>query len=170
MFIRVQELLSRQEPVELQGAFDVTELLADWRDVTPLGPLEYRLTAQASGRRILVNGELSCKLRLLCSRCLAPIDESFVIPFEEQFQVMRDDDPAPDEDDDFIPVTGERIDLRPVMEEELIVQLPLAPLCGPDCLGLCPECGTNRNERDCGCKTERIDPRLEALQNWFKSE
>lgn len=170
MFLRVQELLSRQEPVELQGAFDVAELFRDSRDVIPLGPLEYRLTAQASSRRILASGELSCKLRLLCSRCLAPIDETFDIPFEEQFQVMRDGDPEPDEEDDFIPVTGEKIDLRPFMEEDLIVHLPLAPLCGPDCKGLCPECGTNRNEQSCDCKTDRIDPRLEALQNWFKTE
>ena len=170
MFLRVQELLSRQQPAEFTGSIDVAELFRDSRDVFPLGPLEYRLTAQASNRRILVTGELVCELRLLCSRCLSPIEERFVIPFEEQFQVMKETDPQPDEDDDFVPVTGERIDLRPFLEEELVVHLPLAPLCSDACKGLCPECGTNRNERTCDCKTERIDPRLEALQNWFGSE
>lgn len=170
MILRVQELLSRQAPVELQGSFDVADLFKDSRDVIPLGPLEYALTAQASNRTITVAGELNAKLRLLCSRCLAPIDENFDIPFEERFQVMRETDPEPDDDDDFIPVTEERIELRPFLEEELVVHLPLAPLCSEDCKGLCPECGTNRNEQTCNCRTERVDPRFEALQDWFKSE
>jgi uncharacterized protein len=171
MFIRVQELLSRQVPVELEGSFEVADLFHDARDIIPLGPLEYRLTATAAAnRRIIVTGEIECRLRLLCSRCLNPIDEHYVIPFEEQFQVMRETDPKPDEEEEVVPVTGERIDLRPFLEEELVVHLPLAPLCREDCKGLCPECGTNRNEQTCGCRTGGIDPRLEALQDWFKSE
>jgi uncharacterized protein len=170
MLLRVQELLSRPDPVELQGSFEVGGLFQDSRDVIPLGPLEYRLTAQASNKRIIVTGELSCRLRLLCSRCLAPIDEDFAMSFEQQFQVMKQSDPEPDEDADFVPVTGERIDLRPFLEEELVVHLPLAPVCSEDCKGLCPECGTNRNEQTCACMTERIDPRLEALKDWLKSE
>ncbi|WP_169306574.1 YceD family protein [Cohnella pontilimi] len=170
MILHVQELLSRQQPVEFQGSIDLTERFRDVRDVIPLTPLEYRLTAQASQKRISITGELSCRLRLLCSRCLAPIDEAFEIPFEELFQVMKDSDPEPDEDTDFVPVTGERIDLRPFLEEELLVHLPLAPLCSQDCKGLCPECGTNRNEQACNCKTDRIDPRFAALQDLFKPE
>jgi uncharacterized protein len=170
MFIHVQELRSRNESEEFQGSFDLTERFRDVRDVIPLSPLEYRLTAQESRGRIAVTGELSCRLRLLCSRCLTPIDEEFVIPFEEQFQVMKESDPKPDDDVDFVPVTEERIDLRPFMEEELLVHLPLAPLCSEDCKGLCPECGTNRNEQACGCNTDRLDPRFEALQNLFKPE
>ncbi|MBW5444619.1 DUF177 domain-containing protein [Cohnella sp. CFH 77786] len=170
MLLRVQELLSRQQPTELKGTLELGELFRDSRDVIPLGPLEYRLTAQASNRRIVVAGELNCRLRLLCSRCLAPIDETFSIPFDVQFQVMKEGDPEPDEEEDVVPVTEERIELRPFLEEELVVHLPLAPLCSEECKGLCPECGTNRNEQACSCKTDRIDPRLEALQNWFKPE
>jgi uncharacterized protein len=170
MFLHVEELLSRQAPAELQGSIELTELFQDSRDVIPQSPLEYRLTAEASNRIIRVTGELTCRLRLLCSRCLAPIDELFVIPFEEQFKVMKESDPEPDENDEFVPVTGERIDLRPFLEEDLVVHLPLAPLCSEDCKGLCPECGTNRNEQSCDCGKHRIDPRLEALQNWFQSE
>jgi len=170
MQLRVQDLLSRQQPLDLQGNLDLADLFRDSRDVKPLEPLHYRLTAQASGRTIVVSGELSSRIRFLCSRCLAPIDEQFVLPFEEQFRVMKPSDPPPDEEDEFEPVTEDRIDLDPYLEEELVVQLPLAPLCSDDCKGLCPTCGTNRNEQACACSEDRIDPRLEALQNWFKSE
>jgi uncharacterized protein len=171
MILHVQELLSRQHPVELNGSFDVAELFRETRDVIPLGPLAYRLTAQASDRTIIVAGELTCTMRLLCARCLAPMDESFVLPFEEHFRVVGKEDGLPaDEDADDVTITGERIDLRPYLEEELVVHLPLAPICSEQCKGLCPTCGANLNEQPCACKHERIDPRLEALQNWFKTE
>ncbi|MFC5702205.1 YceD family protein [Cohnella faecalis] len=171
MLINVQELLSRQQPIEREGTFELKDLFRDSRDTTPLGPLSFRLTANAAGeRRIGVTGELTADLRLLCSRCLDPIDHHFEVEFEEMFQVMKDTDPEPGEDDDFIPVYGERLELRPFLEEELVLNLPLAPLCREDCKGLCSECGTSLNEKTCGCGTEKIDPRLAALQDWFKPE
>jgi len=168
MLLRVQDMLSRQQPLELQGSLDLTDLFRDFRDAAPLGPLAYRLVAQASDRTIRVTGELDAGIRLLCSRCLDPIDERFALPFEEQFRVMRASDPPPDESDDFVPVTEDQIELGPYLVEELVVNLPLAPLCSEACKGLCPTCGTNRNDRSCACSNERIDPRLEALQSWFK--
>lgn len=170
MLLRVQDLLSRQQPLELEGSLDLTDLFRDSRDVLPLSPLAYRLVAQASNRSIRLTGELDVHLRLLCSRCLDPIDERFMLPFDEQFRVMKPTDPPPGEEDDFVPVTEDQIDLDPLLEEELVVNLPLAPLCSDACKGLCPTCGTNRNERDCACAKDRIDPRLEALQHWFKPE
>lgn len=170
MLLRVHELLSRQQPLELQGSLDLTDLFRESRDVKPLGPLAYRLEVQVSNRMIHVSGELDVHIRLLCSRCLDPIDEHFVLPFEEQFRVMKPSDPPPAEEDEFVSVTEDQIDLDPFMEEELVVQLPLIPLCSEDCKGLCPTCGTNRNEQTCACSNDRIDPRLEALQNWFKPE
>lgn len=170
MLLRVQDLLSRQQPLELAGSLDLTDLFRDSRDVSPLGPLVYRLVAQASNRVIHVTGELDVDMQLLCSRCLDPIDVHFALPFEEQFRVMKPTDPPPDEEADFVPVTEDQIELDSLLEEELVVNLPLAPLCSDACKGLCPTCGTNRNEQDCACASDRIDPRLEALQHWFKSE
>lgn len=171
MLINVQELLSRQQPVERQGSFDLKELFRDSRDVAPLGPLSFHLTANAAGeRRIRVNGRLTADLQLLCSRCLKPIRHHFEVDFEETFQAMRETDPEPTDEDDFIPVYGESIEVQPFLEEELLLNLPLAPLCSEDCEGLCPECGSNRNEQACDCGKDRIDPRLAALQDWFKPE
>lgn len=168
--INVQELLSRQEPVQLQGSFELKELFLDSKDVAPLSPLSFRMTASGSDGMIRVQGEITSKLRFQCSRCLDDIDEELHVEFEEQFKVMRESDPEPTDDDDFIPVYGERIELQPFLEEELVLHLPLAPLCDEACQGLCPECGSNRNEQSCDCKSDRVDPRLAALQDWFKPE
>jgi uncharacterized protein len=55
------------------------------------------------------------------------------------------------------------IDLAPLVRELSLLDVPFNPVCRPDCLGLCIECGQNLNEGDCGCKTDDLDPRLAAL-------
>ena len=55
------------------------------------------------------------------------------------------------------------IDLEAPVREVLMLELPLAPLCAPDCLGICPTCGVDRNERSCECPPPAADPRWAAL-------
>ncbi|WP_027090927.1 YceD family protein [Cohnella thermotolerans] len=169
MLLNVQELALRKEPVALQESFDAAHALADMRDVKPLSPVKAELTAVYADRTIDVTGTIACKLQLRCSRCLDPVGEELNIPFRETFRVVSKETSDLDdrEEDDFVPVHGERLELRPYVEEELLLHLPLAPLCREDCKGLCPECGENRNERECGCSNEKIDPRLASLKDWF---
>ncbi|MFC5471946.1 YceD family protein [Cohnella suwonensis] len=170
MLLKVQELAARQEPLRVSGALDLTELFRDNPEFKPLKPVEFDLTAQATENRILVTGQLACEVRMQCSRCLELFDEAMNVPFEEHFRVVDDEEAMESEDDEAVPVKEERIDLMPFVAEEFVVQLPFAPLCKEDCKGLCPECGKNLNEQSCGCNTEKIDPRMAALQDWFKSQ
>ncbi|WP_373229962.1 DUF177 domain-containing protein [Cohnella sp.] len=170
MLIKVQELVTRQEPVQLQGTLDTKEIFRNSPEYNPLGPLEFDVNARAADDRILVSGQISCSVGMQCSRCLDPIEEKIDIPFEEQFRIVEDGNVEMNADDEAVPITGERIDLAPFLAEELVVQLPYAPLCKEDCKGLCPKCGTNWNEQSCGCDTVVVDPRLAALQDWFKPQ
>jgi uncharacterized protein len=56
------------------------------------------------------------------------------------------------------------IDLGEVMREQFFLALPMKPLCRPDCRGLCPVCGKNRNIEQCECREEWTDPRLAPLK------
>lgn len=172
MLLKVQELVARQEPTKLQGSLDLTDLFRDSKEFKPLAPVEYDLVATASDDRILVTGQLACDVRMQCSRCLDQFDDKILVPFEEQFRIVEDADAEAEmsEDDEAVPVSEERIDLTPFLTQEFVVQLPYAPLCKEDCKGLCPECGSNLNEQSCGCNTEKIDHRMAALQDWFKSQ
>ena len=60
------------------------------------------------------------------------------------------------------------IDLGEVMREQFFLALPMKPLCRPECKGLCPICGANRNRQECGCREEWVDPRLAGLKNLLK--
>ncbi len=97
-----------------------------------------------------------------CARCL---DE---VPFEKCFDVKRPVVKAlreADDDGEYIVADGDGyLSLRPVFEEELILNFPSRLLCKEGCRGLCPKCGANLNEGDCGCSTAEVDPRLEVLR------
>ena len=61
--------------------------------------------------------------------------------------------------------TGE-IDLGAELREMLILAVPMSPRCRDNCLGLCPTCGQNKNERDCGHTAPALeDARFKALKN-----
>lgn len=170
MLLNVQELVARRLPVQMKGSLKAAEVFRGNTEYVPLSPVDYMLTAQPADDLVIVSGTVSCNVRTQCSRCLEPIEEQLTIPFEVKLRQVSDPEAEFDDEDEAIPVTGERIDLEPFLVEELIVQLPYAPLCGEDCQGLCPECGTNRNEQSCGCNTAKVDPRLAALQDWFKPQ
>ena len=66
-------------------------------------------------------------------------------------------------DPDAFEIVGEQIDLVPMVRENLLLDAPLAPLCRPDCAGLCPTCGVDHNDVDCDCAPTSVDPRWDAL-------
>jgi uncharacterized protein len=60
---------------------------------------------------------------------------------------------------------GDGLDLADVVREQVLLALPMQKLCRPDCQGICPVCGVNRNETTCQCKLQQVDERWAALKN-----
>jgi uncharacterized protein len=111
-----------------------------------------------------VSGTITMDVEQNCSRCLEPVKQSLDIPFQEAFTQSSK---AAEEDDNLLLVTEDKIELKPYIEETVLLELPYIPLCDEDCKGLCPVCGTNRNVNPCACKQEKIDPRLAGLADFF---
>ena len=61
---------------------------------------------------------------------------------------------------------GDFVDLVPILCEQIILLIPIKPLCSPECKGLCPQCGTNLNYSSCDCPRCCIDSRMAALKNF----
>lgn len=70
-------------------------------------------------------------------------------------------------DDDWVELSGPTLELVPILEEDITLNLPLQVLCTEDCKGLCPTCGIDLNKETCECDESKIDPRLEALKQLF---
>jgi uncharacterized protein len=109
------------------------------------------------GRDILVRGHLQGHLQLTCSRCVenydAPVDADFdllLVPGPGPAGGEAEELSAPDLDLDYY--SGETLGLETVIREQIILMLPLKPLCAEDCKGICPRCGAVLNREQCTCK------------------
>ncbi len=167
--------MSSKGLLKLEGQEDLTDVLPKDGSLTGYGPLSVQLEARDVDGAAVVEGNLELDVELSCSRCLTAVHDHVEIPFHETF-VKGEENAAeePDEEDedadDVLYVSGDRIELKPFLAESVMFSLPYIPLCKEDCKGLCPSCGTDRNERECGCRTDKIDPRLAGLADLFKNE
>lgn len=109
----------------------------------------------------LLNAHLVYEIEMPCDRCA----EMTRTHWEKDFSHVLVRELGNEEDDsDYLVVPEERIDLDELFREDILLELPTKYLCSPSCRGICPKCGKNLNQGDCGCKAEEIDPRLKVLQ------
>lgn len=85
-----------------------------------------------------------------CRRCLEPAGGLLELPVREHFTEGGDGEET-------YPLHDGEADLEPMVRDAVLLELPLAPLCRPDCRGLCPVCGANRNLEACTCEPPRDD-------------
>jgi uncharacterized protein len=117
--------------------------------------LDLRLESVLEG--ILVSGTVRAVAAGECARCLEPLQRPFEVELQELFAYPGH------ESEDTSRVDGDLIDLEPAVRDALVTELPLAPVCRPDCPGLCPECGALLAE-DPTHQHEAVDPRWAALR------
>jgi len=130
------------------------------------------------GTTVHVRGRLSASVQVECGRCL----ERYAMPVAQEldiFYLPRQKERPMDEEEEEVELTDhdvvvgyydrEELDLGEVVREQVFLSLPLKPLCREDCRGLCPTCGQNLNEGDCGCPPPETpeDPRLSPLRKLF---
>jgi uncharacterized protein len=156
-------------------------------DFTVVGPAHFEGDVErGSGETYHLRGQLTAQLAMPCARCAEPFDLVVDVPVELRFvpaavekagarasASSKDDDDEDgtemSEDDPSIVTYDEpRIDLAQVAREQCYLALPMKPLCRPDCQGLCPECGINRNTGTCTCESRWEDPRLAGLKSLLK--
>ena len=95
-----------------------------------------------------------------CRRCLAPLSESVVVALDELYQPAVSDGPP---DPDAFDIENDQINLLPMVRENILLSVPLGPLCRVDCRGFCPNCGADLAQITCDCDNEVPDPRWSAL-------
>ncbi|MFC4775435.1 YceD family protein [Paenibacillus sp. GCM10023252] len=171
MQFNIQETISRESKLTIDEQLNVDALFEGRQDVLSAGPLHVSLQVWGMSDHVAAEGQLTVDLEMACSRCLESVKEHIVIPFYEGFKYKatgKTEEESEAESEDYIVVSEERVDLKPYVEEYLLLFMPFAPLCSQDCSGLCPKCGSNLNEQPCGCDTRAVDPRFAALKDLFK--
>jgi len=134
-----------------------TELVA----VADDAPLGGGLLLESVVEGILVSGAITGTWTVSCARCLTERTQAFSVEVRELFAVDRAPDDEEDEGEGYV-LASEAIDLDQLVRDAVGVEMPFAPLCRPNCKGLCPVCGGNRNLGECPGHAV-IDPRFAVL-------
>lgn len=161
---------------------DVSQL--DWDgQLVAHGPARLQVTATNLGGAISLEGRLQLRVGLICSRCTQeyvvdldePIREFFVKGSSSSSRSRSADDADHEIPPDFLDdsetderqYSGDVLHLDDVVRENVLLSIPMKPVCHEDCRGLCPVCGANLNTTNCGCSAEAIDPRWADLARWL---
>ena len=143
-------------------------------------PFTATVTVKAVGAGVFhVNGTVEATASLECSRCLKrfpfPVKETAMdfdlVPESSQKLVAEHELGRSELDTEFY--RGEEIEPKEFIREQLLLAIPMVPVHSPDCKGLCPVCGGDRNDRYCGCRIEIMEGAahpFEALKKIIKPE
>lgn len=138
------------------------------------GPVNIEASATNASGAFHVTGLAKAHYKAFCDRCLSAYDAPLEAEFEADFvrnsarpgQEPADDDP----DTDLHPFTGDEIDMDALVQEALLLAVPMKLLCCADCRGLCPKCGRRLSESQCQCSDESYNPKFEALRKLLGKE
>lgn len=162
LYYDIRALESGAQSVD--GMLDASDPIWEEGDVLPAESVHVtgRLSAAGPGRFYFA-GELSGASLVSCRRCL----EDVLVDVSDQMTALfaeSDLDEADDVDVFTLAANARTVDLRPAVRESWVLAVPAFVTCRPDCQGLCPECGADRNVVSCDCRTSSTDARWDALR------
>ncbi|MGB9607100.1 MAG: YceD family protein [bacterium] len=147
-----------EEEIEVEGVELLSPVIADCK-------------FSNTHRSIVIECEFDTSYMAECVRCLKHFPYHLHFAFQEAYtrqDLMLDSKGnLLTEDEDIRSVfEGYVLDLSELLRQNIIIALPVAPLCSPDCKGLCPKCGKDLNEGECDCEKKKIDPRWQKLSEY----
>ncbi len=156
--------------IEEEGIdIDFSETLQEPGVIDSVGDVVAHLHLDRQLNEVLVSGDIKGEIRLQCSRCLTPFQRYIeldinltYLPIEEINKMETYE--IKDDESNISYYRGEQLDITEIVQEQLILSIPMKPLCDEECKGLCPVCGANLNIQECTCKKEEVDPRLSILK------
>lgn len=144
------------EIVSVSQDYDPKALDLEFVDLKYAGGLHLDGEVQKSQDTLHFWGQLSSRVEHLCARCLEPVPEEKDLPFDLYYEIKG----------------LESVETTDDLREVLVLDHPIHFYCRPDCKGLCPKCGINRNEKACRCdlSSEASGPLSRLGQFWNKKK
>lgn len=167
MKLDISDLL-KKETAKKEVRLELNELSCfDGRETIKfLQPIRFDGILNKVGDIITLTGTVTTLLELSCSRCIEKF--SYVVDLNIEEKLTNHD--GANKDDDVIFIDSDTIDITEIIENNIIVTLPIKRLCREDCKGLCQQCGVNLNFSACNCTKDDIDPRLAKLKDMFLTD
>lgn len=166
--IEIDSIPEGSSHIDLAEEARELEVAEDSGIVSFESPLRLKLDVMRSSGEIVLRGDAGVDVTLDCGRCL----KQYKARLGATLNILCLFGEAPSADIEGcregvieIPANSRYIDVTDEVRSELMVHLPVKPLCREDCKGLCPVCGVDLNEKKCSCKRDDHDSRWDALKN-----
>lgn len=162
MFLNLSGVFAGSESLPFEYEMDLSDL--EFSGCSSLKK-PVKIKGAAKNRAGVVFIELTAEYTISapCDRCAADIERKESLPLT--YVVVQETEG--EDTEDFVVAEDQKVDLDPLVRDDIVIRYPSKLLCSPDCKGLCPNCGKNLNEGDCDCAKEQTDPRLDALKAFF---
>lgn len=154
------------EKIDFAGKLDLSwvERLGE-----SLFPESLAIRGRAENRAgvVTLRYQISGRMPYRCDRCLMQTERALDETYTHTVVQALEDDAL---NDAFIVAPDKILDLGEIAADDVQLSLPQVMLCKEDCKGLCPVCGADLNQTDCGCRPEKGDPRLAILRKLLDDE
>ena len=157
MYINLSDLkeIGGRKNVSLELEFHNLEFAN--REIEIKDPIGLELEIFNTRDSFVVEGKIQAELVLSCSRCLQKYSSKVKLDISEDVLKSEMED-------------QEELYLDDIIKDNIILSLPMKPLCSENCKGICPECGQDLNEGECDCEIETVDPRLAKLKDFYDND
>lgn len=145
------------------------DLTADYRQTGEIHAEGKATLLRNTLGEIRVQGHLKASVEADCDRCLESASHAVDAPFDLFYRpVVKTESHGEihleEGEVDIGFYEGDGLSLEETLREFILLSIPMQSLCKPDCAGLCPHCGANRNLKLCACEAKMEDPRWDALK------
>ena len=170
MFLSVKEMELRK--IRFDETFEAGQIDFTGEELEQVSPLaakgQAELLAHTDGE-VRIQGRYTVDMASQCDRCLGrarfALDAGFDLFYRPVSFIAREEEVAIDEGEAEIGFyEGGGLELEDILREQILLALPMQRVCSDVCKGICPVCGRNRNETECGCKLDSHDDRWGALR------
>jgi uncharacterized protein len=172
---------AQEKPLDFFGETTLSVDSLGGDPLVSIGPVRMRGTITFVDPEYHLDAEIPLSAEFACARCLAPYRSEETLPVRLRLRKQPEPPRRPEKARPGAPPAEEELEIdaadldvvlygEPVLpfddivREQVLMAIPMKPLCREDCRGLCPECGADWNTGDCACEKTKIDPRLEVLK------
>jgi len=134
-----------------------------------LSPVKALLRLEKVGSEVLAHGEVTTTMELQCSRCLRSFPKDMDMKIDVVYhpvEELKGEEKHEVKEDELNMgfYQGDELDIQDLIVEQILLSVPMKPLCSESCRGICPRCGVDMNINPCRCEQKETDPRLAVLK------
>lgn len=155
------------DSLPVAGRVDMPGYASGDKEFSLADGISYDVVLTHAGDGVLATGIVRARAEGACDRCLEPASFDIAGEIEEYFLFEEPEDPEEFEDGFELVGPDRTIDLSAAISDAVVMDTPFVLLCRPDCAGLCPHCGANLNEGDCGCAAASEQAWVDSDENPF---